>query len=198
MLDDSIASTAAIAGLPAVTSATKLVLVTTGQDPSVVARRLARVAAPIPNSSAQTSDDYVTTQTSSLDIVLGIVDVLLFFAVLVAGLGIANTLALSIVERTRELGLLRAVGMDRRAMRRMIRVEGVLVALFGGVLGLGLGIGFGAAVTSALPADTAQLTFPFWRLLALFAAAGVLGVVSSAVPARRAARLDVLQAVSET
>lgn len=197
LLDDAVAQPATIAPLTTVLAVTKVVLVTTDQDPAVVAQRLARVAATIPNSAAQITDDYVSTQTQSFDVVLGIVDVLLLFAVLVAGLGIANTLALSIVERTRELGLLRAVGMDRRAMRRMVRVEGVLVALFGGVLGLALGISFGAAITSALPVDTATLTFPVGRLAALFAVAGLLGIISSAVPARRAARLDVLQAVSE-
>ena len=198
LLDDSVARPAAIDGLSTNPPVTKLVLVTTAQDPTTVAHRLAKVAADVPNSSALVTDDYVTVQTNSLDTILGIVDVLLLFAVLVAGLGIANTLALSVVERTRELGLLRAVGMERRAMRRMIRIEGVLVALFGGILGLGVGIGFGAAVASALPVDTAQLTFPLPRLVGLFVAAGLLGVISAAVPARRAARLDVLAAVAES
>jgi putative ABC transport system permease protein len=150
----------------------------------------------VPNSSTLSADGYVTDQTSALDIVLGIVDILLFFAVAVAALGIANTLALSVVERTRELGLLRAVGMERRQLRRMIRVEGILVALFGGVLGVGLGVAFGAATAAALPVDTAVLTFPAMRLLAILVAAGVLGLVAAALPARRAARLDVLDAVA--
>jgi putative ABC transport system permease protein len=175
---------------------TKLVLVTTNGDPAALAHRLARVAAGIPNSAAQTADDYVTSQTNALDIVLGIVDVLLLFAVLVAALGIANTLALAVVERTRELGLLRAAGMDRRVVRRMIRIEGVLIALFGGFLGIGFGVAFGVTVADALPVDTARLTLPAGRLVLLFLAAGLLGVVAGAIPARRAARLDVLEAVA--
>ena len=139
----------------------------------------------------------MTNATNSLDLVLGIVDILLFFAVGVAGMGIANTLALSVVERTRELGLLRAVGMERRAVRRMVRIEGVLVALFGGVLGLGLGTAFGAAIAVTLPADTSQYTFPGLRLLGLLAAAGVLGILAAAIPARRASRLDILDAIAE-
>jgi putative ABC transport system permease protein len=143
------------------------------------------------------TDRYVDEQTGALDVVLGIVDVLLFFAVLVAAMGIANTLSLSVVERTRELGLLRAVGMERRAVGRMVRVEGVLVALFGGVLGMVVGLAFGVAVAEALPAESAQLTIPIGRLAALFVVAGVLGVVAAALPARRAARLDVLDAIAE-
>lgn len=196
LLDDSVARPGALAGIDSEDAVTKLVLVTTSDDPATVARRLARVAASIPNSAAQTTDDYVSSQTDSFDVVLGIVDVLLFFAVLVAGLGIANTLALAVVERTREIGLLRAVGMDRRAVRRMIRIEGVLVAFFGGVLGVGFGIAFGAIVSAALPVDTARLTLPSLRLVALFAAAGVLGIIAAALPARRAAGLDVLEAIA--
>jgi putative ABC transport system permease protein len=76
-------------------------------------------------------------------------------------------------------------------------VEGILVALFGGVLGLVLGVGFGSAIAVALPVDTAVLTFPSLRLVLLFLAAGLLGIVAAALPARRAARLDVLEAIAE-
>ncbi len=120
------------------------------------------------------------------------------FAVVVAALGIANTLALSIVERTRELGLLRAIGMDRRSMRRMIRIEGVMLAIFGGILGVGLGIAFGAAAVQILPANTAILSFPTLRLVYLFAAACVLGFLASILPARRAGKLQILDATAWT
>ena len=198
LLDDSVALPAAVTGLTGAEPVTKLILVSTTGSTSRVVTSLASAAAAVPNSAARTADDYVTNETNSLDIVLAIVDVLLLFAVGVAAMGIANTLALSVVERTRELGLLRAVGMNKRSVRSMVRVEGVLVALFGGVLGLVLGIAFGAATASVLPADEAQLTLPGWRLIALFVAAGVLGVIASAVPARRAARLDILEAIAET
>ena len=175
------------------------VLVGTAEDPvpTSVVKALGAASALVPNSSAGTVDQFVADQTSSLDIVLGIVNVLLLFAVIVAALGIANTLALSVVERTRELGLLRSVGMQRRQMRRMIRIEGVLVAVFGGVLGVGLGVLFGIAIASALPAETAVLTIPYARLGLILLAAAVLGVVAAAMPARRAGRLQVLDAIAE-
>ncbi|HRW41725.1 MAG TPA: FtsX-like permease family protein, partial [Microthrixaceae bacterium] len=108
-----------------------------------------------------------------------------------------NTLALSVVERTRELGLLRAVGMSRRRMRRMVRLEGVLIGTFGGVLGLVVGVGFGAALVAALPAENAELTLPWARLAALAVLGSVLGIAAAALPARRAGRLDVLDAIAE-
>jgi putative ABC transport system permease protein len=197
LLGDAVARPGALRGLGLEPAVTKLVLVRTAGNPGVVAGRLARVTAGIPNSAAQSADDYVTSQTDSLDVVLGIVDVLLLFAVLVAALGIANTLALAVVERTRELGLLRAAGMERRVVRRMIRIEGVLIALFGGVLGIGFGVAFGATVADSLPVNTARLTIPTGRLALLVVAAGLLGIIAAAVPARRAARLDVLAAVAE-
>jgi putative ABC transport system permease protein len=198
ILDDSVASPATAAGITRDTPQTNLVMVQTTEPPTTaVLNDLKRATASIPNSTARTADGYVDSQTGALDIVLGIVDVLLLFAIGVAGIGVANTLALSVVERTRELGLLRVVGMHRRSMRRMVRVEGILVALFGGVLGLVLGIGFGSAIAVALPVDTAVLTFPSLRLVLLFVAAGVLGILAAAMPARRAARLDVLAAIAE-
>jgi putative ABC transport system permease protein len=199
ILDDAVASPTTATGMTRDVPVTNLVLVTTtGSPTTTVLNGLKRASASIPNSTARTADGYVANETGALDLVLGIVDVLLLFAIGVAGIGIANTLALSVVERTRELGLLRAVGMHRRSMRRMVRVEGVLVALFGGVLGLVLGVGFGSAIAIALPVDTAVLTFPSLRLVLLFVAAGLLGVVAAAMPARRAARLDVLAAIAET
>ncbi|MFN8052629.1 MAG: ABC transporter permease [Acidimicrobiales bacterium] len=197
LLDDAVTRPGAVAGLEGIEPVTRQVMVTATSSSRSVLTALRRATALVPNSTALTADDYVTDQTSALDIVLGIVDVLLFFAVAVAALGIANTLALSVVERTRELGLLRAVGMERRQLRRMVRVEGVLVALLGGVLGVGLGVAFGSATAAALPPDTAVLTFPAARLVLVLLAAGVLGLVAAAVPARRAARLNVLAAVAE-
>jgi putative ABC transport system permease protein len=87
--------------------------------------------------------------------------------------------------------------MERRSVSRMVRVEGVLVALFGGVLGLAIGLGFGVALAEALPPDSADLTFPIGQLVGLFVIAGLLGIVAAALPARRASRLDVLAAIAE-
>lgn len=197
LLDDAVALPGSVAGIPGVEPVTRQVLVDARDTSQATLDALTKAVALVPNSTAFTADGYVADQTSAFDIVLGIVDVLLLFAVAVAGLGIANTLALSIVERTRELGLLRAVGMTRHSMRRMIRVEGILVACLGGVLGVGLGVAFGIATAAALPADSAVLTIPWVRLAGVLLAAGLLGLVASAIPARRAARLDVLDAVSQ-
>jgi putative ABC transport system permease protein len=150
----------------------------------------------VPNSSARVADDFVEQRTSSVDVILGIVSVLLLFSVAVAALGIANTLALSVVERTRELGLFRAVGMTRRRVRRMVRVEGVIIAAFGATLGVALGTAFGAALVAVLPATTAELHLPWERLLVLLVLGALIGIVAAAFPARRAARLDVLAAVT--
>jgi len=196
LLDDAVGLPATVAGLDGVEPVTRQVMVNATSTSKPLLAALTKATALVPNSSALTADTYVTNETSALDIVLGIVDILLFFAVAVAGLGIANTLALSVVERTRELGLLRAVGMERRQLRRMVRIEGILVALFGGVLGVGLGIAFGAATAAALPPDTALLTLPSPRLMGILVAAGFLGLIAAAVPARRAARLNVLDAIN--
>lgn len=197
--DDTLVPAAALEGLVGVEAVPRLVFVRTerGADPVLVAADLAREASGVPNSSAEVTSDFVERRTGSVDIIVGVVNVLLLFAVAVAALGIANTLALSVVERTRELGLLRAVGMSRRGTRRMIRIEGVLIGTFGGVLGLGVGVAFGAALVVALPAENAELTFPFVRLGLLLLAGSALGVMAAALPARRAGRLDVLAAIAE-
>ena len=158
LIGESIVLPEAVAGLPGAETAVRLVLVDAeaGESATRLATEVERVSANVPNSFADAADAYVESQTSSLDIVLGIINILLLFAVGVAALGIANTLALSVVERTRELGLLRAVGMKRPAARRMVRVEGVIIALFGGVLGLVVGAAFGErARGGAAPADRA-------------------------------------------
>ncbi|HSM45915.1 MAG TPA: FtsX-like permease family protein [Acidimicrobiia bacterium] len=122
---------------------------------------------------------------------------LLGLALVIAVLGIANTLALSIVERTREIGLLRAVGMLRRQVRQMIRWEAVITSVFGAILGLMIGIGIGFGVVSSL-ADSGLGSFaiPFGQLIIWLVVAASAGLVASIGPARKAARLNVLDAIS--
>jgi putative ABC transport system permease protein len=107
-----------------------------------------------------------------------------------------NTLALSIFERTREIGLLRAVGMSARQARRMVRWESVIVALIGGLLGVVLGVIFGVVAASGTP-DLDEVTIPIGRIVIFFVLAGVAGVLAAVWPARRAARLNVLQAIPQ-
>jgi putative ABC transport system permease protein len=121
---------------------------------------------------------------------------LLSLAVIVSLFGIVNTLTLSIYERTRELGLLRAIGMSRRQVRRIVRYEAVITALLGALLGSALGIFFAVIVSRPLADEGFNLSFPVGTLIALFILAAIAGVVAAILPARRAARLDVLEALA--
>ena len=154
---------------------------------------------PFPGTRVQDRQEFVDAQAGQVDTLLAIVYALLALSVVIAVLGIVNTLALSVVERTRELGLLRAVGLDRRRMRRMVRVEAVLVALFGGLLGVILGTGIGIAVQRALAGQgVAVLRVPVGQLALFLVLASLAGVLAAVLPARRAARLDVLEALAST
>ncbi|QHC20713.1 ABC transporter permease [Streptomyces sp. GS7] len=122
---------------------------------------------------------------------------LLAMAVIVAVLGVINTLAMSVFERAQEIGMLRAIGLDRRGIKRMVRLESLVISLFGGVLGIGLGVFFGWAagelIGGSLP--TYQLVLPWGRMGVFLAMAAVVGVLAALWPARRAARLNMLQAI---
>ncbi len=136
-------------------------------------------------------------QASQVNTVLVLVYVLLALAVFIALLGIMNTLALSIFERTRELGLMRAVGMSRRQVRAAVRWESVIIALLGTALGLVIGLFFGWAVVQALSSDGINtLAVPVGQLAVVVVIAAVAGVLAALLPARRAARLDVLGAIA--
>jgi putative ABC transport system permease protein len=151
-----------------------------------------------PNVEVQDQAQLVQAQRKQIDGLLNVVPGLLVFSVLIAVLGIINTLALSVVERTRELGLLRAVGLARRQLRRMIRVESVLIAVYGAILGIVIGECFGWALVHALKDQGIdQFAVPVVRLRWVLVAAAVGGVVAAALPARRAARLNVLAAIAE-
>ena len=139
---------------------------------------------------------YAEQQKSQINIFLYFIYALLGLAVVIAVLGILNTLALSVIERTREVGLLRAVGMARRQLRQMVRLEAVIVAVLGAVLGVGMGVIFGVALQHAIADQGIDvLAVPWGRLLVFVALAALAGVVAAVWPARRAARLDVLRAI---
>jgi putative ABC transport system permease protein len=132
---------------------------------------------------------------AQLDQLLAVVYALLALSVLVALLGIVNTLALSVVERTREIGLLRAVGMTRPQVRRMVRMEAISVALIGAALGLALGVPLGVVFTRVERFNLTTFVVPWTELLIGVVLAGVAGLVAGLLPARRAANLDVLDAL---
>jgi len=131
-----------------------------------------------------------------VDQLLAIITVFLGLSLFIAVLGITNTLALSVFERTRELGLLRAVGMTRRQLRRMIRWEAVIIALFGGLLGVAIGVLFGMAAIAAIPETFIDVvSVPVQRLAFYLLISGMFGMLAAIFPARRASRLDVLEAI---
>jgi putative ABC transport system permease protein len=149
-----------------------------------------------PVAKVQTLAQYKDESADQVNQLLGLVYALLALSVIVALLGIVNTLALAVHERTRELGLLRAVGMSKRQVRRMVRAESVITALIGAVLGLVLGIVFAAIVSRPLEEDGFVLTFPVLTLVILTVLAAIAGVIAAIPPARRASKVDVLRAVT--
>jgi putative ABC transport system permease protein len=149
-----------------------------------------------PVAKAQTLGQFKDESADQVNQLLGLVFGLLALSVIVALLGIVNTLALAVHERTRELGLLRAVGMSKRQVRRMVRAESVITALIGAILGLVLGIVFAVIVSRPLAADGFVLTFPIVTLVVLTVLAAVAGVLAAIPPARRASKVDVLRAVT--
>jgi putative ABC transport system permease protein len=166
-----------------------------GVSPGTARAAVERVTADYPTARLQDRSEYKRAQSAEVDKELGLLYVLLALAVLIALLGIANTLALSVFERTRELGLLRAIGMARRQVRAMVRWESVIIALFGTCMGLVIGLFFSWAMVKAVP-DQAALTVPLGQLAAGTLLAALAGVIAAILPARRAARLDVLAAIS--
>jgi putative ABC transport system permease protein len=175
------------------------VTVAEGVSPEDARQAVDAAVADLPTITVEDQAEFVADQRSQIDQLLNIVLVLLVLSILIAVLGIVNTLALSVVERTRELGLLRAVGLQRRQLRRMIRIESVVIALYGAVLGVVVGTGFGWALVRALEDQgITEFVLPYGQLLAVLVVAALAGVLAAALPARRAARLDVLQAVAST
>ena len=155
------------------------------------------LAAEYPYAAIETADQFRDRVGGVVDKMLAMVNAMVALAVVIALIGIGNTLALSVFERTRELGLVRAVGMTRRQVRRMVRFEAALVALFGATLGVGLGLLFGYGAVSALPASFAStFSVPVPSIAVVMAVAAAAGVIAALLPARRAARLDVLEAIS--
>jgi putative ABC transport system permease protein len=166
-----------------------------GLDMGAGRQALTTALAGYPTASVMDEGTAVAGRLQAIDQVLGLVTVLLLLTVVVATLGIANTLALSMLERTREIGLLRAVGMTRGQLRAMVRAEAMLVAAVAVLVGVLLGTGLAVAAVTVLGGSTMAAEIPAAQLAGVVLVAVVTGLVAGAVPARRAARLDVLRAV---
>ncbi|MGY5045572.1 ABC transporter permease [Streptomyces sp. 900105755] len=159
--------------------------------------RLEKALGSNPAIKVQDKQDLSDSIAQAFTLILNMVYGLLAMAVVVAVLGVINTLAMSVFERSQEIGMLRAIGLDRKAVKRMVRLESLVISLFGGVLGLGLGVFFGWAagrlVGSRMP--TYELVLPWARMAVFLLLAGTVGVLAALWPARRAARLNVLAAI---
>ena len=155
--------------------------------------RLNRALAGFPDAKLQTKSQFTKNQEQGLNTLLNLLYVLLSLSIVVSLFGIVNTLVLTVFERTRELGMLRAVGMSRRQVRRMIRHESVITALLGAALGIPLGVVLALMVGAAIKYSV--FTVPVATLVVFVIAAIVVGIVAAIFPARRAGRLNVLEAL---
>jgi putative ABC transport system permease protein len=168
-----------------------------GVDAAGARAAIDKVVASFPNVQIQDMAQYKQRTGKQLDQLLNLVRGLLGFAIIIALFGIVNTLALSVFERVRELGLLRAVGATRRQVRAMIRWEAVIIAVLGAILGMVVGVFFGWTLVRALASEGfGEFTVPVGQLVAYVLLAAVAGVIAAILPGRRAARVDMLQAIT--
>ncbi|WP_432018305.1 ABC transporter permease [Streptomyces sp. 1222.5] len=174
------------------------VMVKTAGGASVAAKdRLVEALGTNPAIKIQDKQDISNEIAKMFTLMLNMVYGLLGMAVIVAVLGVINTLAMSVFERSQEIGMLRAIGLDRKAVKRMVRLESLVISLFGGVLGIGLGVFFGWAAGELLGTKMAtyELVLPWGRMAVFLLLAGTVGVLAALWPARRAARLNMLAAI---
>ncbi|MET7453830.1 FtsX-like permease family protein [Streptomyces sp. NPDC005574] len=158
---------------------------------------LKKSLAAYPQYEVRDQTDYKQELKDQIGQLLNMVYGLLALAIIVAVLGVVNTLALSVVERTREIGLMRAIGLSRRQLRRMIRLESVVIALFGALLGLGLGMGWGATAQKLLALEGLKvLEIPWPTIIGVFIGSAFVGLFAALIPAFRAGRMNVLNAIA--
>jgi putative ABC transport system permease protein len=168
-----------------------------GTSPQDLRPRLERALKPFPQVQVRNQTDYKKLVHDQIAVLLYLVYALLGLAIVIAVLGVVNTLALSVVERTREIGLLRAIGLARRQLRRMIRLESVVIAVFGAVLGLALGLVWGVCMQQVLALrGLTALAIPWNTIVAVVIGSAVVGVVAALLPALRASRMNVLTAIA--
>ncbi len=173
------------------------VMLEDGADAAATQRSLEAAIDNQPGVQLSSQQEFKEQQAAQMDQILFLMYALLLLSVIIAALGIVNTLVLSVVERTREIGLLRAIGTSRRQIRRMIRLESVAISIFGALLGLGVGLVFGITLQRVLADDGIELlVVPVGQLVAFVVAAAVIGVLAAVWPAFKASRLSVLRAIA--
>ena len=166
-------------------------------DPEASRALLDDVLTAYPQANLEDRQQFQETAESNLNTVLALVNVFLLFALVVALVGIVNTLTLSVFERTREIGLLRAVGMTRRQLRRMIRWEAATIALYGALVGVALGLAFGVALSVAIPDEIIdRVSVPGGQMVGLILVAVASGLLAAVFPSYRAGRMNVLDAIA--
>ncbi|TYB96374.1 FtsX-like permease family protein [Micromonospora sp. WP24] len=168
-----------------------------GTNVADVQPKVEALLADSPEVSVADRDAFIEQQAGQVDGLLTMIQILLALAIVIAVLGIVNTLALSVLERTRELGLLRAIGLRRAQTMRMITVEAVVISVFGALLGVIVGAGLGAAVVEALKDEgITDLVLPWTQIGVALGLAAIVGVIAAILPAARAARINVLGAIA--
>jgi putative ABC transport system permease protein len=168
-----------------------------GVDPAVGDAAIQEAVAGFPQAQVQSNAEFRRDQEDQIDQILLVITGLLGFAIVIAVLGISITLGLGVVERTREIGLMRAVGMNRRQMRRSVRWEAVIVSTFGAVVGIVVGTAIGAILAIAVPDDLIdRLALDPPTIIYILIGALLAGLVAALYPSRKAARMDILRAIA--
>jgi putative ABC transport system permease protein len=166
-----------------------------GVDPASGEQAVKNSLQAFPTAKVQTTQEYKNSVSNMLNQVLLLLYVLLAMVVVISLFGIVNTLALSVFERTREIGMLRAIGTTRSQLKRMIRLESVITAIIGGILGIVIGILLAWIVTQGLQDQGIVFAIPWGQMIVCLIVAGLAGAAAAALPARRAAKLNVLEAL---
>ena len=164
-------------------------------DPAQTKAAVAAALKQFPTTKVQTKAEYTASLKKQVDQLLTLIYALLAVSVVISVFGIVNTLVLSVYERTREIGMLRAIGTTRRQMRRIVRYESVITSIIGGILGTVLGVLFAYIVSTRLASQGITFSVPWTQLVVFLIVAGIVGVVAAVLPAHRAARVNVLEAI---
>ena len=171
------------------------IIATTDQPVEQILPAVKEALKTFPTAKAQTKTEYTDSVKKQVNQLLVLIYALLAVSVIISIFGIVNTLVLSVYERTREIGMLRAIGTTRRQMRRIVRYESVITSVIGGILGCVLGVLFAYVVTSRLASQGITFSVPWAQLVVFLILAGIVGVVAAVLPARRASRIDILDAI---
>ncbi|RPI30014.1 MAG: ABC transporter permease, partial [Actinomycetota bacterium] len=172
-----------------------MVVVSTGGPSETAGAAIEASLADVPTADVMTAAEYKDSIVGQLNQLLNLLYGLLAMSVIISLFGIVNTLVLSVYERTREIGLLRAIGASRRQIRRSVRYESVITSVIGGALGIVVGVAFAYVVTTRFGGMGIKFAVPAVQLVVFLVVAVIAGVLAAILPARRAARIDILQAI---